>query len=77
MDRYLTIEQAADALAVSTDTVRRLLPRLGAFDLNRGTKGRRLIRIPEDGLRAYVRQCAIIAPTRTPGQPIRIERRRA
>ena len=64
--KYLTIEQTAEALAVSTDTIRRMLPRLGAVDLNRGTAGRRLIRIPEESVRDYLSDCAILPPAPAP-----------
>lgn len=64
--KYLTIEQTAEALAVSTDTIRRMLPRLGAVDLNRGAAGRRLIRIPEESVRDYLSDCAILPPAPVP-----------
>jgi excisionase family DNA binding protein len=64
--KYLTIEQTAEALAVSTDTIRRMLPRLGAVDLNRGAAGRRLIRIPEESIRDYLSDCAILPPAPAP-----------
>lgn len=64
--KYLTIEQTAEALAVSTDTIRRMLPRLGAVDLNRGAAGRRLIRIPEESIRDYLQGCAILPPAPAP-----------
>ena len=64
--KYLTIEQTAEALAVSTDTIRRMLPRLGAVDLNRGTAGRVLIRIPEESIRDYLSDCAILHPAPVP-----------
>ncbi len=81
--KYLTIEQAAEALAVSTDTIRRMLPRLGAVDLNRGAAGRRLIRIPERALTDYMSECVIRDPAmtsvRTPSRApsYKLERRRA
>ena len=79
MTRYLTIDEAAEALAVSTDTIRRMLPRLGAVDLNRGTAGRRLIRIPEESIREYLQGCAILPPapvTRVAKHDFHIARRR-
>lgn len=76
--RLLTIDQAAERLAVSKQTVRLLLERLGAVDLNQGRSEHRLIRIPEAGLDSYLRACAIgkaEEPKRHTG--IRIERRKA
>lgn len=64
--KYLTIEQTAEALAVSTDTIRRMLPRLGAVDINRGAAGRRLIRIPEESIRDYLSGCVILPPAPAP-----------
>lgn len=60
----LTIAQAAERLGVSRDTIRRLLPDLCAVDLMRG-KGRRLVRIPEASLDAYVNGARIQAATPT------------
>ena len=57
----LTIAQAAERLQVSRDTVRRILPELRAVDLRHG-QGRRMIRIPEDGLQAYLAGGRIIRP---------------
>lgn len=64
--KFLTIEQTAEALSVSPDTIRRMLPRLGAVDLNRGAAGRRLIRIPEESIRDYLSDCAILPPAPAP-----------
>ena len=69
MNRYLTIEAAAEALSVSQDTIRRMLPQLGAVDLAGGRGGKRLIRIPEKSLEQYLRDCVILPP-------IRLERHR-
>lgn len=60
--KYLTIQQAAEMLGVSTDFVRRKLPELGAVDLNRGASDRRMIRIPETAINAYLRGCEIMKP---------------
>lgn len=76
--QLLTIEQAAERLAVSKQTVRLLLEQLGAVDLSQGRNQRRTIRIPEAGLDSYLRACAIgkaAEPKRHTG--IRIERRKA
>ena len=77
--KYLTIEQAAEALAVSTDTIRRMLPRLGAVDLNDGLKGKRLIRIPERALTDYLNGCVIRDPVmkQVRATSYKLERRRA
>lgn len=60
--KYLTIQQAAEALAVSEDTIRRMLPKLGAVDLTAGRGGKRLIRIPETAITKYLRECVILPP---------------
>ena len=70
--KLLTLEEAADALGVHKNTLRSLLPKIGYVDLNRGKTQRRLIRIRESDLAAYVARCAI-QPKRT----IFEERRRA
>lgn len=57
----LTIEQAADRLGVSQKTIRGMLPDLGALDLLNGKSKKRLIRIPEDKLDAYLSSCRIVA----------------
>ena len=62
MQRYLTIEEAADALSVHASTIRRLLPALGAVDLTQGMGGKRLIRIPEAAITTYLRKCLILPP---------------
>ena len=62
MGKYLTIQQAAEMLAVSTDTIRRMLPKLDAVDMTDGKAGRRLIRIPERALEAYLNGCRILPP---------------
>ena len=81
--QLLTIEQAANLLQVSAGTVRNLLPRLGAVDLNQGSKGRRLIRIPRQNVDLYLRGSMIPeAERRTsekagPRPGFHFERRRA
>ena len=80
MTPYLTIQQAAEALAVSQDTIRRMLPALGAVDLTGGKGGKRLIRIPEKALSAYLTGCAIESPQPARAAAkveFRLERRRA
>lgn len=80
MTRYLTIRQAAEALNVSDDTIRRMLPQLGAVDMTGGGK-KRLIRIPERALEAYLNGCTIRSPIPARRKPAptewHIERRRA
>ena len=75
MSRLMTIQQAAEMLGVSTDFVRRKLPELGAVDLNRGASDRRMIRIPETAINAYLRGCEIMKPL--PMRRVHIERRKA
>lgn len=62
MGRLMTIQQAAELLSVSEDTIRRILPKLGAVDLAGGRGGKRLIRIPETALNKYLRECEILPP---------------
>ena len=69
MGRLMTIQQAAELLSVSEDTIRRMLPKLGAVDLAGGKGGKRLIRIPETALNKYLRECEILPP-------LKIERRK-
>jgi excisionase family DNA binding protein len=57
--KLLTLEEAADALGVHKNTLRALLPKIGYVDLNRGKGERRLIRIRESDLTAYVARCAV------------------
>lgn len=57
----LTIEQAAESLGVSSKTIRTILPDLGAVDLLGGRGQRRIIRIPEDAIMAYLSKCRIMA----------------
>ena len=57
--QMLTIEQAAESLGISQKTVRLLLPDLGAVDLLGGKGQRRIIRIPEEALHAYLSKCRI------------------
>jgi len=78
--KLLTINAAAEVLSVSPDTIRRMLPRLGAVDLNGGRKGKRLIRIPEERIKDYLHDCTILPPV--PSRQARptefhLERRRA
>ena len=79
--KYLTINDAANVLGVSVNTIRGLLPKLRAVDLRRGQGKNRLIRIPEDGITEYLRECEIRAPAPvreiTVNKPFRLERRRA
>ena len=80
MTRLLTIDEAAVALNVHPNTIRAMLPRLGAVDLHRGSKGKRLIRIPERAIEAYLRECEILPPVparRTARPTYKLERRRA
>ena len=79
MTRLLTIEEAAEAMSVHPNTIRSLLPRLGAIDLNQGRKGNRLIRIPEKGIEAYLRDSIILQPLpiRQKKPSYKLERRRA
>lgn len=79
MTRLLTIEEAAEAMSVHPNTIRSLLPRLGAVDLNQGRAGRRLIRIPEKNLEAYLRDSVILPPlpARQKRTSYTLERRRA
>lgn len=57
--QMLTIEQAAACLGISQKTVRLILPDLGAVDLLGGRGQRRIIRIPEAALEAYLSKCRI------------------
>ena len=80
MQQYLTIQQAAERLAVDEKTIRRMLTRIGAVNMARPGARRRLIRIPEDALERFLQGCAIRPPmpmaTRNVTE-IRFERRRA
>lgn len=79
MTRLLTVEEAAEQLSVHPNTVRAMLTKLGAVDLSGGQGKRRLIRIPEAALEAYLRECEIMRPTpekKTPKTTWRLERRR-
>lgn len=80
MTKFLTIQQAAEMLAVSQDTIRRMLTKLGAVDLTGGKGGKRLIRIPEKALAAFLTDCEIYAPQlaqRAVRTEFKLERRRA
>lgn len=64
----LTVKQAAASLGVSEQIIRSILPELGAVDLLNGKSRKRLIRIPEDKLDAYLKSCRIqtaAAPAKT------------
>lgn len=68
--KLLTLEEAAEVLGVHKNTLRTLLPKIGWVDLRRGKGERRLIRVRESDLAAYVARCAV--------QPkLTVERRRA
>ena len=71
MTRLLTIEQVAEMLNVHPNTIRRRLPELGAIDIAKGMKGKRLVRIPERAVEIFIRDCAILPVKRV------YERRRA
>lgn len=81
--QYLTIDEAADALGVCVNTIRKLLPELGAVDVLKGSNGKkRLIRIPEWAIEAYLDGCRIIPPKAAVKKPkpktvMKIERRKA
>ncbi len=77
MQRYLTIKAAAEALSVSQDTIRRILPKLGATNVTGGKN--RLIRIPEAALEAWLAGNAITPPVkadRIPATGWKLEKRR-
>lgn len=57
--KLLTLEEAASALGVHKNTLRALLPKIGYVDLRRGKGERRLIRVRESDLAAYVARCAV------------------
>lgn len=57
--KLLTLEEAASALGVHKNTLRALLPKIGYVDLHRGKGERRLIRVRESDLAAYVARCAV------------------
>lgn len=65
MEKFVTIQQAAECLAVSEDTIRRMLPKLGAVDMADGKAKKRLIRIPVRSLEAYLDGCLILPPLTT------------
>lgn len=81
MTNYLTIRDAAEKLSVSINTIRSLLPKLGAVDMRGGAGKNRMIRIPEDAILAYLRGCEIVQPDQEPAaitqKVFRLERRRA
>lgn len=82
MTQYLTIRDAAEKLSVSVNTVRSLLPKLGAVDMRNGARKNRMIRIPEDAILAYLRGCEIVQPEIIVptvvqiNKPFRLERRK-
>ena len=67
--QYLTIQETADALSVSPDTIRRMLAKLGAVDLNRGRGKNRIIRIPVEALEAFLGERRILPPAGTKQPP--------
>ena len=78
--KLLTIRDAAAALSVSVNTVRSMLPKLGAVDLKRGGGKNRQIRIPEEAIIAYLRGCEIMDPLPEQvitNRPFWLERRKA
>ena len=88
MTNYLTIRDAAEKLSVSINTIRSLLPQLGAVDMRGGAGKNRMIRIPEDAILAYLSGCEIprplsfaelqeLAAEEENPKPFRLERRRA
>ena len=80
MTRYLTIDQTAEALGVSRNTILRMLPNLGAVDLAKPGAKKRMIRIPEKGVEEYIAGKRIAPVTTVTARPTTIfylERRRA
>lgn len=80
MTEYLTIKQAAERLAVNHNTIRRMLPRLGAVDIAEKTARKRLIRIPVDALEGFLRGCEILPQVTIKSRPQKeffLERRHA
>ena len=82
--KLLTIDEAAEMLSVSVNTVRSLLPKLGAVDLRGGRGTNRLIRIPEENILGYLEACTILTiPAKemrkraVEAKPFKLERRRA
>lgn len=64
--KHYTIDQTAEMLGVSRNTILRLLPNLGAVDLRGGEGGKRMIRIPEAGINRYLAGCRIRGTVETP-----------
>lgn len=64
--KLYTIAEAAEALGVSDDTVRRLVDRykIEAVDLARGAGRRRTIRITQTALDRFLRESVMIKPAR-------------
>lgn len=82
MERMLRVDQVADIFQTSIGTVRKMLPMLGAVDLNQGGSGKRLIRIPESKVLQFLQGSVIheVARPRVatgPRQGFTFERRRA
>ena len=59
MQRYLTINQAAEALSIHPNTIRNHLQEFGAVDLHNGRSQNRLLRIPEAVIDGILRDGAI------------------
>jgi predicted DNA-binding transcriptional regulator YafY len=75
----VTIKEAAAMLSVDEKTIRRMLPRLGASNMAEPTAKRRLIRIPVEGIEAFMEGRRIAPTMRVITKPfeLKIERRRA
>lgn len=73
---FLTVEEVAQRLKVSLSTVKRWIRdgELAPLDLNAGRKERRLLRVSEQELQAFVTRGAIPPPPRR--QPSRPKRAR-
>jgi len=56
----LTIKEVGSRLGVHENTVRRMLPALGAVDIARPGAGRRTLRIPEASLERFIRQGEVV-----------------
>lgn len=84
--KLLTMEAAAEAMSVSLNTLRSLLPKLGAVDLRGGSGKNRMIRIPEENIMAYLGTCTITVPPsakelkelekQAKAKPFKLERRK-
>lgn len=60
MGALLTIQAVAERMNVHPNTVRRMLPRLGAVDISAPGAGRRTLRIPEASLERFIRQGEVV-----------------